>query len=252
MVKRACPGLAHAVVSQREVVVRGPFGEGAERAGDMLPGGLFWRWRDVEGVPAAGLALRTQSPHGRVHDHLAQRRPRRLLAAGELLVEGAADDAGISLLGVTDNAGLVDFVAAEAKIRSRDFNVGVSNVELPSATMPGDLATLLRRVVLVRKAALGQGLNGERVGLGAVGGGDQLIVRILGLRQPGRALGGVLGEGGKIARFEQFPRTPRAGKRGGGVVDDPRDAVIGIGDDRGNAHASPAGSVVRRKLCAPA
>jgi hypothetical protein len=98
----------------------------------------------------------------------------------------------------------------------------------------------------------GPRLDGKPTPLFGQGGGDQLVMGILGLGQPGRALCGVLVEGREIARLEQFPRTPRAGERGGGVVNDLRDAVIALVDDRGNAHASPAESVVRRKLCAPA
>jgi hypothetical protein len=57
--------------------------------------------------------------------------------------------------------------------------------------VPGNLTPLLRRVVLVGEAALGLRLDVECIGLGAVDCTDQVMVRLLGPRKPGRALGRV-------------------------------------------------------------
>ena len=137
----------------------------------------------------------------------------RLLAAGQLLVEGAADDAGIRLLGVAEQPGVVDVLAGETElgsgggIRSRREQV-MSRLALALKPSP----SLLRRVVFIGQPALGLCLDLERIRLGAVRRCDQLVVGALGPCEAGRALRGVVGEGGGILGLEHFRGGPRVGK----------------------------------------
>lgn len=76
---------------------------------------------------------------------------------------------------------LVHLLAGQAEIRDGGFNVPLRNVEVPSATVPCHRAPLLRGVILIRKAALGPRVNFQGIGLVAVRGRYQLVVRAFGL-----------------------------------------------------------------------
>ena len=89
----------------------------------MLPGRLRGRGRDIERVPAAGLALRAHSPHGSIRHHLAHRRARGLLAVLEPVIERAAHDARIAYLGIAK----LGFVDLKSRRRPRSA-VGAGSV----------------------------------------------------------------------------------------------------------------------------
>jgi hypothetical protein len=60
-------------------------------------------------------------------------------------------------------ARLVDLLAGQAEVLNGGWlNVPVRNLEIASATMPGNLASLLRRVVLIGQPPLGRALDQKR------------------------------------------------------------------------------------------
>jgi len=67
---------------------------------------------------------------------------------------GGNEGARLSLLGIADQAGLVHLLAGQAEVLDRSgFDVPVRNLEIPPAAVAGNLAPLLRGVVLVREPA---------------------------------------------------------------------------------------------------
>lgn len=85
------------------------------------------------------------------------------------LLDGAADDAGVDLLGIADQAGFVNFLLRQSKIIDRS-KVGDCDLA-PVSAVSGDLAPLLRRVVFVGQPMLRPALDLQSVRLGAVRGG---------------------------------------------------------------------------------
>lgn len=118
-------------------------------------------WRGVD-CPCLGAKGRRGRGSDR-HHHLAQGDARRLLAAGQLIVQGAADNAGIGLLCIANDASLVDGLAGEARRRSRRDNLVPLRNEVRPRTGSTNLPPLLRRIVLVREPTLRLGLDVQRV-----------------------------------------------------------------------------------------
>lgn len=104
-------------------------------------------------------------------------------------IERAPDHARIGRLGVAQLPGLVDRLTGQAEVRDGGRCVPLRNgplVALEAAA--GHLAPVLCGIVLIRQPALSLRLDLEGVGLGAVGGRYQLIVRPLGLGEARRNL----------------------------------------------------------------
>jgi hypothetical protein len=152
----------------------------------------LWRRRDIKWVPTTGFALRAHASHGGIDHHLAQRCPVRFFATLKLFFQCATDDAGISGLSVAYLARLVDLIAAQTKVSHRDdrvvvantvwsigmrFNVGVANLEIPTATMSGDFTARLRRIILIRQPPLGSRLDFQRISLRAMCRCDKIVMR---------------------------------------------------------------------------
>ena len=75
-----------------------------------------------------------------------------------------------------------------------------------------------------------------------MGGDDQLVVRLLGFRQPRRALGRVVGQGCQITGFQHLGRVARLHQRRRGIGDQRRQVADG---GRDGGHVSHAASVSR-------
>lgn len=86
-----------------------------------------------------------------------------------LHIEHAANDAGVGDLGVADDPGFVEF------FRSHHFGSGgkfLVRKLAPITAMGGNFLSLLSRIVFIGEAALGTGLDLERVRLRPIRGGD--------------------------------------------------------------------------------
>lgn len=120
---------------------------------------------DDAGADGAGCdrSWPAQAAHNRSRHHLAERGAGGLLALGELLVQGAADDAGIGLLCIADDASFMDRLSGEAEVggRRRRNRVLVRNAFPCSVMCTDHLSSVLRGVVLVRQPALRLGLDVE-------------------------------------------------------------------------------------------
>jgi hypothetical protein len=133
---------------------------------------------------------------------------RRGAQAGSLALHGGIDgpsnDARVALFGVPNPTGFVHIFVGNADIAQAGFSqVGRS---LVVAARP-QFAPCLRRVILVSKAPLRLRLDIQRVGLRAVRGSDQVVMRLLrlcqsrlklgcfppNLRQPSRCVGSYAG-----------------------------------------------------------
>ncbi|MET3485846.1 hypothetical protein [Methylobacterium sp. 1973] len=90
----------------------------------------------------------------------------------------------------------MDRLAGQAQVRDGGEGVPARNTHLGLVgAQLGDLAPLLRGVVLIGEPSLGLRFDLEGVGLGSVRGRYQLIVRALRLRKARRGLGGVVDGG---------------------------------------------------------
>jgi hypothetical protein len=136
------------------------------------------------------------------------RRAGRLLATFETFIQGAAHQAGLGGFGVADKARIVNLVAAQTEISHGDnrvvavntiwatglrFNVGVTNLEIPTAAVSGDIATLLRRIILVGETTLGSCFYFEGVSLRAVGSSHEIIMGGFCVFEPRGPFGYIIG-----------------------------------------------------------
>jgi len=74
-----------------------------------------------------------------------------------------------------------------------------------------DLPPFLCGVVFLGQPHLGPGADGEGVGLRAVDIGNQAVMGLLGPGHPGRALGGIIGDPGKVVGGNGAPLLGRGG-----------------------------------------
>ena len=124
---------------------------------------------------ALGLTLARDRRHARgeiedVGHGLADRRLRRLLPSVEPGVEGPADQAGVRGLGVAKLSGFVHSLPGQAEVRDSGLGVPVENASAWAIAAGGNLAPLLRGIVLVGQPALRLRPDLTSVGLGAVRG----------------------------------------------------------------------------------
>ena len=90
----------------------------------------------------------------------------RLLASGYGSIDRAANDAGVSILCIADDAGFVDIFAGEADVGGGRFRKAVLNRNGFSAlAIRSDFAPLLRTIIFISEAALGASLNFKDVSL---------------------------------------------------------------------------------------
>ena len=69
----------------------------------------------------------------------------------------------------------------------------------PVTTIALHLAARLCRVVLIRQPAFGDRFDLQRIGLRAMGGGDQIVMSRFGGLQPGGPFGDVISEASRFA-----------------------------------------------------
>jgi hypothetical protein len=88
-----------------------------------------------------------------------------------------ANDAGVGLFAITQQARFVDVLGGKAK----SVGCGLESILARNTfrTARGDLSLLLRGVIFIGEPALGPGLDLQRIGLRMVDRCNQLIVRIL-------------------------------------------------------------------------
>ena len=134
-----------------------------------------------------------------------------------------------------DLPGFVDRLARQAEVGG-SCSVPDRNGAISTALRTNDLPTLLRGIIFVGEPALGPRLDLKRVSLRPVRGGDQAVVGVLRLRQPGGALRHVVDGPGHIASFKHLGRRARVQQRGGGAIHHRRE--IGGGNDRKIAHCA--------------
>ena len=75
----------------------------------------------------------------------------------------------------------------------RRFNVGVTNLEIPTAAVSGDVTTLLRRIILVGKTPLGGGLDFQGVSLRAVCSSHEIVMGGFCVFEPRGPFGYIIG-----------------------------------------------------------
>jgi hypothetical protein len=112
------------------------------------------------------------------------------------------------------------------------------------------LTTLLRHVVFVREPPLGSGFDGQRIGLYAMGSGDEFVMGVLCLAQPGRPLGDIIGEGRDLSGLENLRCRTGVGQRRGGLLDQLWKGRTVPAVDGERVHASP--STMSWKVSLPA
>lgn len=93
-------------------------------------------------------------------------------------INGAPNNARISLLGIADDASFVDVFAREADVLCRS-SVPDRNGAISPAASANDLAAILRGVVFVGETALCLRFNFQRVRLSAICCRDKFVVRAL-------------------------------------------------------------------------
>ena len=154
-----------------------------------------------------GLARRAQAPQGGIHHHLAKGCPHGRLPPFKPLIEGATPETGVGRLRIADDAGVVDlFAAVQSEIGGGCSNVvRIANEVSPRALLP-HITLCLRRVIFISHSALGGCLDFKCMGLRAVGGRDQIIMRGFGTSQSGGTLGGVIGQPCEFARLQHLGR----------------------------------------------
>ncbi|MCR9113070.1 MAG: hypothetical protein NXH84_07355, partial [Rhodobacteraceae bacterium] len=137
------------------------------------------RWRAIF-LEAADAFLNALQPVERAFQTIlcrtADRGARWLLAPFEALIQGAAYDAGLCGLGISDQARVMDLVAAQTKIGGRHNRVVIINAFPGTIMCTDDVAALLRGVIFIGEAAFGGGLDFQRIGLCAVGGRHEIIM----------------------------------------------------------------------------
>jgi hypothetical protein len=145
------------------------------------------------------------------------RRAGRLLATFETFIQGAAHQAGLGGFGVADKARIVNLVAAQTEIGHGDdrvvaantiwatglrFNVGVTNLEIPTTAVSSDITTLLRRIIFVGETPLGSGFNFEGISLRAVSSSHEIIMGGFCVFEPRGPFGDIIGQTGGFTGLE--------------------------------------------------
>ncbi|WP_024513303.1 hypothetical protein [Bradyrhizobium sp. ARR65] len=122
----------------------------------------------------------------------------------ERLIQRVADDAGLGLFGIADDARFVNLFAGDADISTVRFrNSAITTISplTPPRSCAASYSSASLRFDL------------ERIGLRAICSRDELVVSLLRLSEAGRLLRGIISDGSEIARLEDLGGAGGLGPR---------------------------------------